>query len=139
MKRRPAEGNVNMTPMIDVVFQLIIFFVCTVEMEKAAIDESVRLAMAPHGPAVEEKNPLEVVIDVDREGRVSIARKYFFTDDFLRNQLQVTVSRFGNEVPVVIRGDIDTKHEDIRKVMDACTWAGLWKVKFSAVKDAARK
>ena len=66
MKRRPAEGSVNMTPMIDVVFQLIIFFVCTIELEKAAIDESIRLAMAPHGPAIEEKNPLEVVIDVER-------------------------------------------------------------------------
>lgn len=139
MKRRPAEGSVNMTPMIDVVFQLIIFFVCTIELEKAAIDESIRLAMAPHGPAIEEKNPLEVVIDVDAEGKVSIAQKYFFTDEFLRNQLKVSVSRFGNEIPVVIRGDIDTRHQDIRKVMDACTAAGLWKVKFSAVKDAAKK
>ena len=31
MKKPREEGGVNMTPMIDVVFQLIIFFVCTAE------------------------------------------------------------------------------------------------------------
>ena len=64
----------NLTAMIDVVFQLIIFFVCTVNMQEKAIDERIALAMAPHGKAVEKKNPLEVNIDVDSKGRISIAR-----------------------------------------------------------------
>ncbi len=126
-----------MTPMIDVVFQLIIFFVTTIELEKAAIDESIRLAMAPHGAPVEQKDPREVVIDVDNSGRISVARNYM-NEAFLRNQLRKVVAEHGQTTPVVIRGDIKTKHEDIRKVMDACSFAGLWKVKFSAVQDPAK-
>jgi biopolymer transport protein ExbD len=37
--------------------------------------------------------------------------------------------------PVVIRGDGLTKHEAVKQIMDACTRAGLWKVKFAAVKE----
>jgi biopolymer transport protein ExbD len=57
MKKRADEPGFNMTPMIDVVFQLIIFFVCTADMQQKAIDESIKLALAPHGKPVEQKDP----------------------------------------------------------------------------------
>ncbi len=37
----------------------------------------------------------------------------------------------------MIRGDAATRHEDVRKVMDACSAAGLWKIKFAAIKEKA--
>lgn len=138
MRRRPdaSGGDVNMTPMIDVVFQMIIFFVTTVEMERQSLLETIDLATAPHGPAVEKINPLTVKVDVDEKGRIFLSRSMFSFNDFV-GIMQKTVSIHGNQVPVVIRGDQMTRHEDIRKVMDACKKAGLWRVKFSAVKDEA--
>lgn len=126
-----------MTPMIDVVFQLIIFFVCTAEMERLAIDESIKLSMSPHGPAVEQKDPREITVEVDDKGRISIARQYM-SEGYLRNQLKVSVSKFGQTTPVIIRASGKSKHEDIRKVMDACAYAGLWKVSFAATKELAQ-
>jgi biopolymer transport protein ExbD len=126
-----------MTPMIDVVFQLIIFFVVTADMQQKAIDESIKLAMAPHAKPVEVRDPREVVIEVDKHGRISIARVYM-TADFLYTIMRKTVADHGQSVPVVIRADGETRHESIRAVMDACTRAGLWKVKFAAVKEKAR-
>ncbi len=125
-----------MTPMIDVVFQLIIFFVVTADMQQKAIDESIKLAMAPHAKPVEVRDPREVVIEVDNQGRISIARTYM-TADFLYTVMRKTVADHGQSVPVVIRADGGTRHEAVRQVMDACTRAGLWKVKFSAVKEKA--
>ena len=125
-----------MTPMIDVVFQLIIFFVCTAELERNAIDESIRLAMSPNGPAIEQKDPREITVEVDAKGRISIARTYMSVN-FLKNQLRISVSKFGQTTPVIIRASGKAKHEDIRKVMDACAYAGLWKVSFSAIKEKA--
>jgi biopolymer transport protein ExbD len=138
MRKRAEEPGVNMTPMIDVVFQLIIFFVCTAVMDQQSIDESIRLAMSPHGAPVEQKDPREVNIDVDNRGRISIARNYM-TEQVLRVILRKVVQDHGQTTPVVIRGDRHTKHEDIKKVMDAATGAGLWKVKFSATKEEAAK
>ena len=90
MKKPREEGGINMTPMIDVVFQLIIFFVCTAALEQQAIDESIRLAMSPHGPAVEQKDPREVTVEVDSQGRISITRSYM-NEAFLRNLLRNVV------------------------------------------------
>ena len=73
MRRSMEEAGMNMTPMIDVVFQLIIFFVTTVDMQNKALDTKIRLAMAPHGPAVEKKDPREVMVDVDG-GRADLHR-----------------------------------------------------------------
>jgi biopolymer transport protein ExbD len=126
--------NGNLTAMIDVVFQLIIFFVCTVNMQEKAIDDRIRLAMSPHGQAVKTKNPLEVNVDVDSTGRISISRT-FMNQGTLISVLKKIVGEYGQQVPVVIRGDSNTKHEDIRKVMDACGASGLWKVKFAALKE----
>lgn len=125
-----------MTPMIDVVFQLIIFFVCTAQLERQAIDESIKLSMSPNGPLVETKDPREVVIEIDDKGRISIARNYM-SDLFLRNLLRNVVISHGQTTPVIIRASGKTKHEDVRKVMDACSYAGLWKVSFAATKLAA--
>ena len=137
MKKRAEEPGVNMTPMIDVVFQLIIFFVCTADMQQKSIDESIKLAMAPHAKPVEQKDPREVVIEVDGKGRISIARTYM-SADYLYTIMRKTVIDHGQSTPVVIRGDGVTRHDSIKQVMDACTRAGLWKVKFAAVKEVAK-
>jgi biopolymer transport protein ExbD len=136
MRKQHAEEYLsgNLTAMIDVVFQLIIFFVCTVNMQEKAVDDRIALAMAPHGKPVETKNPLEINVDVDSKGRLSIARTYI-NQGTLINILKKVVGDYGQTVPVIIRGDSKTKHEDIKKVMDACVASGLWKVKFAALKE----
>ena len=58
-KKRITSGDVegiNMTPMIDIVFQMIIFFVLTIDMDKKQFDDRIKLAMAPHGKPVEKKD-----------------------------------------------------------------------------------
>jgi len=73
MKKKFPEAQLDMTPMIDVVFQLIIFFVVTVDLQSKALETKVRMAMSPHGPVEEVKDPRTVVVDVDSEGIISVA------------------------------------------------------------------
>jgi len=127
-----------MTPMIDVVFQMIIFFVVTIEMEQRLINENIRLAMSPDGPAIEKKDPRTVVVEVDADGRITIARARISAQMFTKI-MRKAVSENGQNTPVLIRGDARTRHSDIRRVVDACTQAGLWKVSFAATKEKARK
>lgn len=127
-------GDINMTPMIDIVFQMIIFFVLTVEMDRDSLDERIQLAMAPHGPLVEERDPRTVTIDVNSRGDLSISRVplspqqlYFI----MRN----TVGIYGQQLPVVIRGDVDVTHQHVKNAMDICTRAGLYRISFAAIKQ----
>ena len=134
MRKQSEDLVLNMTPMIDVVFQLIIFFVTTVDMENKALETKVRMALAPHGPVEQKKDPRTIVVDVDDQGTLSIAHTKISVN-VLKSILRKAVAEYGQTTPVVIRGDIKTHHEYIKAVMDACASAGLWKVKFAAIKE----
>ncbi len=133
-KMTAISGSVNMTPMIDIVFQMIIFFVLTVEMERDALDERIDLAMAPHGPLVEERDPRTVTIDVNNRGGLSISRVPLSSQQ-LYAVMRNTVGIYGQQLPVVIRGDVDTTHQHIKNAMDICTQAGLYRISFAAIKQ----
>lgn len=135
-RKKTEDAAMNMTPMIDVVFQLIIFFVTTADLQAKALDTAVRMAMAPHGPVEEVKDPRTVVVDVDAKGNISIMRTPL-TENQLLAALVNARHTSGQSTPVVIRGDESTPHEAIKRVMDVCGKAGLWKLRFAALKEKA--
>jgi biopolymer transport protein ExbD len=123
-----------MTPMIDVVFQLIIFFVVTLKMTK---DENtdIELEDGKHGPIVKEMPPQTLIIEVARNGRISI-HNAAMNERMLQEILIGRVNRFRNtSFPVLIRADYRTKHRDVKRVMDVCTSAGIWKLSFVAIQE----
>ena len=127
-----------MTPMIDVVFQMIIFFVCTAQLEREMVDRSIRIPDAPHAPAVaDSKDPRTITIDVDARGRISIARTPLSLST-LRKVLGKTVADYGvrgPSIPILIRADGAARHRAVRRVLDACSEAGLYRIAFVAVKE----
>ena len=136
-RRKPqADAKMDMTPMIDVVFQLIIFFVTTADLQAKSLDTAVRMAMAPNSPVEEVKDPSTVTVDVDKDGKISIMRTPL-TENQLLAALVNARNVSGQGTPVVIRGDVTTSHEDIKRVMDLCGKAGLWKLRFAALKEKA--
>ena len=124
--------DIDMTPMIDVVFQLIIFFIVTIKMEQD-VNPDIVLAMAEHGPAIEKEDPRRMVVEVSRQGWISIHGAQF-TPQRLREVMAARFRRHG-PFPVLIRGDRDARHADIRSVMDICTEVGLWRITFAAIKE----
>ena len=69
----PPQGGgaaVNMTPMIDVVFLLIIFFLCVNQFQKVENDRSVRLPEASTFVPDDAEDRRRVVLDVLRDGVV---------------------------------------------------------------------
>ncbi len=131
----PQSGN--LTAMIDVVFQIIIFFVCTANLQDSGLDSRIKLAMAPHGKVETKKDPLQVVINVDKSGTISIARTPL-TQAELASVLRKSVNeakRYGGEVPVVIRADGGASHQMVRQAMDISAASGIWKIKIAALKE----
>ena len=128
----------NLTAMIDVVFQIIIFFVCTANLQETSLDKRIQLAMAPHGKAVDKKDPLEIVVDVNSHGMISIARTPIGAGT-LGLVLRKAVAEYGRDVPVTIRGDGKATHAMIRTVMDTCAESYIWKIKIAALKETKHK
>ena len=136
MRKQYPDAKMDMTPMIDVVFQLIIFFVTTVDMQNKALETKVRMAMSPHGPVEEVKDPRTIVVDVEEDGRICITQTPL-TEGKLLAILNKARNTSGQSTPVVIRGDYAAKHEAVKRVMDICGQAGLWKIRFAALKEKA--
>ncbi len=136
-KRSTEEVGVNMTPMIDIVFQLIIFFVVTTDLEKQVFNESINLAFAPNGPAIEKRDPRTVLIEVDAKGRLTIARRPIEETQltYLLKQARMTG---GQSTPVQIRADRSVRHEAVRMAMQACGKAGLYRISYVASKEKAK-
>ncbi len=135
-KRKSEGGDVDMTPMIDVVFQLIIFFIVTITMTEAK-DDTIRLELGLHGQEVEtgEASASAIIIDVNQRGRISVGNTTLSQADLARI-IRGRLSRMGNTFQVWIRGDARAQHDMIRQVMDTCTALGVGRVHFVAVKDA---
>ncbi len=125
----------DMTPMIDVVFQLIIFFVVTLKMT-TDVNPDIVLEDGKNGVTLTQDNmpPSTLEIELDRSGRISI-HNATMTSAMLRTIIKNRVNRHGNEFPVLIRADRRTQHEKVRKVMDICTETGIWKLSFLAIQE----
>ena len=135
-RMKTDECEPNMTPMIDVVFQLIIFFVLTLTMTEQK-NEDIVLAMGPHGPDMTtvEQDPrmsLALVIEVDAKGTITMSGRPIRLED-VRSLVQRRFNKYGN-IPVMIRGDYRTKHKDVRRILDTVTACGVGRVSFVALK-----
>lgn len=131
--RRQTDDSIEtpITSMIDVVFLLIIFFVVTASIDKEIVDESIQLARAKYTDAVEKKDPRTISINVDEDGSMNISM-WRVNQTQLTQQLQAAYAKYGNSVPIVIRGDRDALYENVEKVMESVGKAGLWRVQISA-------
>jgi biopolymer transport protein ExbD len=130
-KNRSESCPLDMTPMIDVVFQLMIFFIVTINLSETT-NQEIKLERGPHGTVIDNDMPKTVMtVEVDKNGRISMNNLRMDHNTF-RTIVKARFNRIG-EFPLLIRGDYRTKHQDIRKVMDMCTEMGLYKVWFAAI------
>jgi len=134
-KRKTENAELNLTPMIDVVFQLIIFFIVTIKMNEQ-INYDIILESAPYGPpVVEDLDPRSLVVEVARDGRISIGNVPMSRNrlkGIIRNSIR---QNRGQPIPILVRADYRALHRYVRSVMDACTEEGVWRINFVAVQE----
>ncbi len=112
-----------MTPMIDCVFQLLIFFIVTLkENDILANLEALRPAPDPN-PSDEIKEPITV----------SIGEHGFYFDGALLTQTQLEsqlrrVARTDPQASIVIKCTNDSPHGYLVRVLDSCFKVGLHKL-----------
>jgi len=114
-KRRKDDGNLapemDMTPMIDCVFLLLIFFMITTVFKNPA-----QLKMTlPDAFNPTKLDTKQITIELDAEGTIAIDGKtvtFDSFDSFLVNEKQKTQNK-----SIVIRADKNAKHGEVLKLM----------------------
>lgn len=121
--RRGVLPAIQLTTMMDVIFLLLFFFITTSVFSQWEYAVDITLPTAENAE-MPERLPGEIIINIDKEGYVSINQQVL-TVSVLKRRLTRLASAFPGQ-PVVIRADKTTHYEDLIKVVDACREADIW-------------
>ncbi len=130
MRRRRVheeeESEVNLTPMLDVVFIMLIFFIVTATFVKeAGIDIN-----RPDAQTAERKERGNILVAITESGQIWIDRRQVHP-----RALRANIERLRAENPqgsVVIQADKNSKNGLLVQVMDAARLAGVDNVYLAA-------
>ncbi|MFC6672488.1 ExbD/TolR family protein [Marinobacterium aestuariivivens] len=122
-RRRQEEVSVNLTPLIDVVFLLLIFFMVSTTFTRETHLE-VDLPQAQGEPGEASRDLIEVLIGAD--GQYSINGRALVNDrpDTLRKALQQSAGD-NRDQPLLITADGTTPHQSVVTVMDVAGQLGF--------------
>jgi biopolymer transport protein ExbD len=123
------ENEINLTPMLDVVFIMLIFFIVTASfIKEAGIDVN-----RPDAPTADSQDDAAILIAISAGDEIWIDRRP--TEP---NAVRGMIERLHAENPkgsIVIQADEESTNEMLVVVMEAAKQAGVSNVAISALKD----
>jgi biopolymer transport protein ExbD len=127
-KRDSSKRGIDMTPMIDCVFQLLLFFMVAsrFEEESKAAGEGALGANLPDAVSAMPMvmRPREMVVNINLEGEFYVGGE-LLSEAALAERLQRAETSNPGMQPVIIRGDERTEWKFIARVMSLCNQAGI--------------
>ena len=139
MNLRPGHKEdgveVNLTPLIDVVFLLLIFFMVSTTFDRHA-KLKVSLPEASTKATQQQNDPL--VLSIDAKGNYFLNERQIVNQqlDTLKQAILKTLSEKNvniEEVSLVLRADANTPHQSVVRAMDAASQLGLSKLSIATV------
>jgi biopolymer transport protein ExbD len=128
---RPSVG-INMTPMIDVVFQLIIFFLLSSHLARQESHLPLPLPAASSGQR-DGDQAARMVVNVRADGTLSVAGQTLSVE-----QLQAALERrreaAGQDLQLRIRSHREVAYRFVEPVMLTAARAGIWNIHFAVVR-----
>ena len=127
-----ARGSVgfNMTPMIDVVFLLIIFFLVSSNLAQQEVQLEVDLPDAATGNRPDESGVRRIVVNVLAEGDVRVGTESV-DPQRLAGLIRYEARRTEGQLEVRIRTNRNVPYRIIEPILLASARAGVWNVTFA--------
>ena len=122
-RQRLDDVNINLTPLIDVVFLLLIFFMVSTTFTRET-QLSVDLPEAQGQPKEVQAEEIEILIDESGRYRVN---GQGLVDNRMRT-LQAAIYKISagdTTMPMIITADAQAAHEDVVRAMDAAGQMGF--------------
>lgn len=123
------DDTINLTPMIDVVFLLLIFFLAATTFAREEVELDLRLPEAKTGQPSGAGRQL--IVNVLADGRLSVDGREV-SMEALRQKLTAAGQR-DHDQAVLVRGDKQAQFGVGLQVLDACRLAKIQKVDFAAL------
>ena len=127
----------NMTPMIDVVFLLIIFFLVSSHLARQENNIELKLPVASTGEEDIDSETPRLTINVKPDGTLLLAGRPI-ESSLLPKKLQTAAEENEGNIEVRIRGSRSAAYSNVEPVMLACTKAGIWKVSYAVYREESQ-
>ena len=124
MARKPQDNpQLDMTPMIDVVFELIIFFVVTIKQEDIFSKLNANRPAPNQSSSSSESNDTQIKIDIGFSGLIFNGRGVRMSE--LKSNLK-QLSGMSKNATVLIRCTMDSPHKYLVDALDTCNKYGMY-------------
>ena len=130
---RSGEVGFNMTPMIDVVFLLIIFFLVSSHLAKQEAQMELPLPTADSGIEPDD-TARRLTLNVTSDGSMLLAGRNISRTE-LQQRLKQAHDDHGKDVEIRIRGDRNVPYSAVSPIMLSCARTGIWKVTFGVYRS----
>ena len=130
---RREELELNITPLIDIVFLLLIFFMVSTTFQKES-QLNVQLPEATEQAPAQPTEPVEIVISAD--GQYAIGGRKL-SDNSLGTVIEALrqASEGDRDRPLVVRADARTPHQAVVRAMDAAARLGLQRLSIATARQ----
>jgi biopolymer transport protein ExbD len=129
--------EVNLTPLIDVVFLLLIFFMVSTTFDRHA---KLKVSLPAASTKATQQQDDSLILSIDAKGN------YFLNDRQIVNQQLGTLKQAilktlsekntsVKDVSLVLRADANTPHQSVVRAMDAASQIGLTKLSIATVES----
>lgn len=130
-RTRSEEVSVNLTPLIDVVFLLLIFFMVSTTFTRET-QLKVDLPQAASGDPAETRDIQQIELTISATGEVAINDKALIAPSL--NTIKAALQRESAgdiSLPVVITADAQTSHQSVITAMDAAGQLGFSRLRLT--------
>ena len=147
-----VHAEPNLTPMLDMVFQLVTFFMLVINFKSAALDLSLKLPVVGSARPVDSKGQEELlVLNIDNLGTLNVygaKKRDREIESYIAGEAQASLLtarqkqpdiKAGDELPttVVIRADKNTPFKLLNRVIKSCQDNGFRKFALKGLNEAA--
>ena len=125
------EVNINLTPLIDVVFLLLIFFMVSTTFDTTS-QLKIKLPEASQDEAIKPKQPLYLVINIEGNFFLNARELSSQKSEALNLALQRVLD--GSDRPIVIQSDAGSPVQSLVTAMDVVARLGLTQVSIATTR-----
>jgi biopolymer transport protein ExbD len=126
--RQLEPAAMQLAPMIDIVFLLLIFFIVTWQFSRSETEMKISVPSSQEG--ADPKRVLgEIIVNVRVTGEV-VVEGQVMSQAQLKQKLSAIARQHQNQ-PVRLRGDSKAEYQTIVEVIDTCQKAGIWNISFA--------
>jgi biopolymer transport protein ExbD len=128
--RRREPLDINITPLIDVVFLLLIFFMVSTTFER---ESELGIELPESTATAEPSREDNLEVSVDAKGRYYVDGRPLVNTQIatLVQAMKKRVSELGSKPAVVVSADENSPHKAVMAVMDAAQQVGLARLRFA--------